>query len=146
MTACCVQSCPLFHSARNRRLIPDQHQAHKASTTVANTNTYPKNRQRRKRSSTSFQHQTYPQNFIQHYPTLAEQQVGVKVGVIFHFRTKKRKRVPSQKLRTLGITGRGGGIRTRDPLHPINVKRRISRSHRAPPNLNTTLFTNNYLV
>ncbi len=42
--------------------------------------------------------------------------------------------------------GRGGGIRTRDPLHPINVKRRISRSHRAPPNLNTTLFTNNYLV
>jgi len=46
----------------------------------------------------------------------------------------------------LQFLGRGGGIRTRDPLHPINVKRRISRSHRAPPNLNTTLFTNNYLV
>ena len=32
------------------------------------------------------------------------------------------KKVSSLWLKTLGITGRGGGIRTRDPLHPMQVR------------------------
>ena len=33
-----------------------------------------------------------------------------------------KKKGSSHMAKTLGITGRGGGIRTRDPLHPMQVR------------------------
>jgi hypothetical protein len=47
--------------------------------------------------------------------------VGQRMGQFSIF-ARKKKRVSSYRLETLGITGRGGGIRTRDPLHPMQVR------------------------
>jgi hypothetical protein len=52
-------------------------------------------------------------------PSVALAPVWGNVWGSFKFSEPEAKRVSSFLLETLGITGRGGGIRTRDPLHPM---------------------------
>src|ERR1700753_2278961 len=51
-----------------------------------------------------------------------QQQTGTERAPDPGFRPRKTKRSAATTLLTLVFVGRGGGIRTRDPLHPMQVR------------------------
>ena len=48
--------------------------------------------------------------------------IGTMDGAVFILVTQNRKGFPAINRKPLELLGRGGGIRTRDPLHPMQVR------------------------